>query len=64
MGDESLVGYVVRRLREEGPKQWPNIAAESGKPESVLRKIAYGNRKNPRIDTIEPIALALRVREQ
>lgn len=60
---ENLLGYVRRRLREEGPKNWPAIAEASKKPVSTLRKIAYGDRNNPRLDTIEPIADELRVRE-
>lgn len=63
MSDESILGYVKRRLREEGTENWPTIATEAGKPISVLRKIAYGDKKNPRIDTIEPIAVTLRSRE-
>lgn len=63
MSDESLLGYVRRRLKDEGPKNWQLIADQSGKPVSVLRKIAYGDRKNPRIETIEPIAATLRERE-
>jgi hypothetical protein len=60
MNDELLVIFVRRRLREEGSKNWPAIAAACGKPLSVLRKLAYGDKANPRIDTIEPLAIHLR----
>jgi hypothetical protein len=62
MNDELLVVFVRRRLREEGSKNWPAIAAACGKSLSVLRKLAYGDKANPRIDTIEPIAIHLRMR--
>jgi hypothetical protein len=59
MGDELLLVFVRRRLREEGSANWPAIAAACGKPLSVLRKLAYGDRENPRLNTIEPIAIVL-----
>lgn len=64
MSDETILGYVRRRLREEGPTHWPEIATRAEKPLSTLRKIAYGDRRNPRLDTIEPIAATLRERER
>ena len=63
MSDETILGYVRRRLREEGSTNWPEIAVLAAKPLSTLRKIAYGDRRNPRLDTIEPIAATLRSRE-
>lgn len=59
-----MLGYVQRRLREEGAKAWPEIALEAQKPLTTIRKIAYNNRRNPRLDTIEPLAECLRKRER
>lgn len=56
MQPTDLLAYVKSELRAVGPRAWPQIAAAIGKPESLLRKIAYGNRKNPRLDSIQPIA--------
>lgn len=57
-----LLSYVRNGLKTAGAKSWPDIAEASGKPLSLLRKIAYGDRKNPRLDTIQPIANQLRER--
>lgn len=46
---------LQRKLREAGAKAWPDIAATTGTSANTLRKIAYGDRTNPRIDTIEPL---------
>lgn len=56
MQTTDLLAYVKSNLRAVGPKVWPDIAVETAKPLSLLRKIAYGDRKNPRLDTIQPIA--------
>lgn len=59
-----MLAFVRSGLRAVGPKAWPAIAAATGKPLSTLRKIAYGDRKNPKLATIEPIANHLRGRVQ
>ena len=56
MEQTDLLAFVIGSLRAAGPQAWPAIAAATGKPVSTLRKLAYGDRKNPRLDTIEPIA--------
>lgn len=56
MEQTDLLAFVVTSLRAAGPKRWPAISTATGKPISTLRKLAYGDRKNPRLDTIEPIA--------
>ena len=60
MDNPDLLGFVRRGLKEVGPKAWPAISEATGKPISTLRKIAYGDRRNPRLDTIEPLANWLR----
>lgn len=52
---ESTIEFVRRQLREAGAKQWPDIARRTGTSANTLRKMAYGDRKNPRIETIEPL---------
>lgn len=64
MEQTDLLAYVVSSLRAIGPKGWPEVSVATGKPISTLRKIAYGDRKNPRLDTIEPIANYCRERVQ
>lgn len=55
MQTTDLLAYVKDNLRAVGPKAWPAIANETEKPLSLLRKIAYGNRRNPRLDTLQPL---------
>lgn len=47
--------FVRYGLREAGPQSWPRIAASTGKTEGTLRKLAYGDLKNPTLDTILPL---------
>lgn len=52
---ESTIELLQRRLREAGARQWPLIAQRTGASQNTLRKIAYGDRTNPRLSTIEPL---------
>jgi hypothetical protein len=56
MQPTDMLLYVRQNLRAVGPRCWPAIACATGKPLSTLRKIAYGDRKNPKLDTIQPVA--------
>lgn len=56
MEPTDLLDFVRSNLRAVGPRAWPAISEATGKPLSTLRKIAYGDRKNPKLDTIQPIA--------
>lgn len=56
METSDLLNFVRTSLRAVGAREWPAIAEATGKPLSTLRKIAYGDRKNPQLDTIQPIA--------
>lgn len=51
----STMGYLRGKLREVGAARWAELAAATGTSANTLRKIAYGDRTNPRIDTIEPL---------
>ena len=52
---ESIIDYLMRRLREAGPDRWELIAEEAGIAKTLPRKIAYGDRKNPGTKTIQPL---------
>lgn len=58
--DEPIMDYVRRRLRKFGPSKWAEVAQATGCKESMLRKIAYGDRNNPGIATIQPLLTYLR----
>lgn len=52
---ESIIDYLKRNLREAGAARWEAIAAEVGCAKTLPRKIAYGDRENPGVDTIQPL---------
>lgn len=58
--EPDLLAYVRARLLELGPQRWPAVAKATRKPITTLRKIAYGDRLNPQLNTIQPIANHLR----
>ena len=60
MVQTDLLAYVVHGLRTLGPKRWPEVAEATGKSIPTLRKLAYRDRTNPELSTIEPIANWLR----
>lgn len=52
---EPIMDSLKRRLRDAGPSTWEAIAVECGISKALPRKIAYGDRDNPRIETIQPL---------
>lgn len=60
---ESIIEYLKRNLKAAGSRRWPAIAAavSEGLPddqsigEPLLRKIAYGDRDNPGVQTVQPL---------
>ena len=60
---ESISEYLVRKLKEVGPAGWPAIQEGSGVSVHLMRKIAYGDRKNPGIKTVEKLYAWLRENE-
>lgn len=52
---EPIIDYLGRKLREAGPARWEAIAAETGVAKSLPRKIAYSDRNNPGVQTIQPL---------
>lgn len=52
---ELIIDYLKRKLREAGPARWESIAAECGVARSLPRKLVYGDRENPGVNTIQPL---------
>ncbi len=60
---EPVIDYLKRKLREAGAANWPAIAdvVNEGLAEdrrigsALLRKIAYGDRDNPGVQTVQPL---------
>jgi hypothetical protein len=52
---QPIVDYLQSKLRAAGPRRFARIAAETGVSESLLPKLAYGMRDNPRVQTIQPL---------
>jgi transcriptional regulator with XRE-family HTH domain len=52
---ESIIEYLKRKLREAGPSRWEAIAAEAGVAKTLPRKLAYDDRENPGVATIQPL---------
>lgn len=55
MQSQTLLQQVKSQLRAAGPQAWKSIAEATGVKESALRKMAYGDRKNPRLSNLEPV---------
>ncbi len=52
---EPIVDYLKRRLGEAGASRWEAIAAQCGIAKTLPRKIAYGDRENPGVQTVQPL---------
>lgn len=52
---EPIIDYLKRKLRDAGPHLWEQIAAEAGVAKTLPRKIVYGDRENPGVQTIQPL---------
>lgn len=46
---------VLRALRAAGHKELTTIAQRSGVPEGTVRKLFYGEVKNPRVQTVQAL---------
>lgn len=60
---ESIYEYLVRKLKEAGPAGWLAIQESSGVSVHLMRKIAYRDRKNPGVKTVEKLYAWLRENE-
>jgi hypothetical protein len=52
---ETIMDYLKRRLREAGPSRWEAIATEAKVAKTLPRKIAYDDRDNPGVQTVQPL---------
>lgn len=52
---ESIIDYLKRKLRDAGAQRWEAIAAECGVAKTLPRKIAYEDRDNPGVQTVQPL---------
>jgi hypothetical protein len=52
---ETIIDYLKRKLLEVGAAHWEAIAIESGVAKTLPRKIAYADRENPGVQTVQPL---------
>lgn len=52
---EPIIDYLKRKLREAGAQRWEAIATAAGVAKTLPRKIAYDDRDNPGVATIQPL---------
>lgn len=52
---EPIIDYLKRKLKDAGPTRWEAIAAICGVAKTLPRKIAYDDRDNPGVQTIQPL---------
>jgi predicted transcriptional regulator len=50
---ESIIDYLRRRLKEVGPRRWEMIAEQAGVARRMPARIAYGERSNPTLRTVQ-----------
>lgn len=51
----NILQPLIERLKTEGPSSWERIAAEAGVAKTLPRKLVYGDRENPRVQTVQPL---------
>lgn len=52
---EPTINYLKRKLKEAGPPLWEGIARSSGVAKTLPRKLVYGDRQNPGVQTVQPL---------
>lgn len=52
---EPIIVFLKRRLRGATPQRWDAIADQCKVSKSLLRKIAYDDRDNPGVKTVQPL---------
>lgn len=52
---ETIIDYLKRKLADAGPARWEAIADEAKVAKTLPRKLAYADRDNPKIGTIQPL---------
>lgn len=51
----TILQPLIDRLRAAGPARWEAIADAAGVSKALPRKLVYGDRDNPTVQTIEPL---------
>jgi hypothetical protein len=52
---EPIIDYLKRKLKEAGSARWEVIAQAAGVAKSLPRKLAYADRENPGVNTVQPL---------
>ncbi len=52
---EPIIEYLKRKLKEAGPARWESIAEAAKVAKTLPRKIAYADRENPGVNTVQPL---------
>jgi hypothetical protein len=55
MEETPILEKLRADLKARGPAAWPEIAQATGEKVHGLRKLAYGDRKNPSLRTVESL---------
>ena len=55
MKPEPILNKLRNDIRSVPPAEWEKIAAEAGVAKTLPRKIVYGDRQNPGVQTIQPL---------
>lgn len=51
----TILDPLIDRLKAAGPARWERIAERAGIAKSLPRKLVYGDRANPTVQTIQPL---------
>lgn len=52
---ETIIDSLKRKLRAAGSGRWEAISSEAGVAKTLPRKIAFNDRENPGVQTIQPL---------
>lgn len=53
--ETTIIDALKKQLMSVPHKEWERIAKECGVAKTLPRKIAYGDRKNPGVMTVQPL---------
>lgn len=51
----TLITPLIERLKQVGPALWEPIAESAGVSKHLPRKLVYGDRPNPTVQTVQPL---------
>lgn len=60
----SNLRYVQRQLKKGTPKDWKIVSKQSDVPFGTIKRIAYGETKNPLSITVDKLAAHFRTKER